>query len=114
MWAAVKRRLPGGGDTPVGAGDFKAQCVQVFENLNQALRSVGLTFADVVRADMYVTDLSHLSTLREIRARCLSTKAPPTSTLVKVDALYRPELMIEVAVEAVLPDSSTTPKAAQR
>jgi enamine deaminase RidA (YjgF/YER057c/UK114 family) len=89
----------------VGAGDFRAQCVQVFENLERALRSVGATFADVVSTDMYVTDLSHLRTLREVRARYLPSEAPPASLLVQVVALYRPELMIEIAAEAVLPDS---------
>jgi len=89
----------------VGAGDFRAQCVQVFENLERALRSVGATFADVVSTDMYVTDLSHLTILREVRARYLPTEAPPASLLLQVVALYRPELMIEIAAEAVLPDS---------
>jgi len=89
----------------VGAGDFRAQCVQVFENLERALRSVGATFADVVSTDMYVTDLRHLAILREVRARYLPTEAPPASLLVQVVALYRPELMIEIAAEAVLPDS---------
>lgn len=87
----------------VGEGDFMAQCVQVFENIGRALRSVGLTFADVVRTDMFVTDLDHLSALRECRTRYLPAEDPPTSTLLKVDALFRPELMLEVAVEAVLP-----------
>jgi enamine deaminase RidA (YjgF/YER057c/UK114 family) len=63
------------------------------------------TFADVVSTDMYVTDLSHLKILREVRARYLPTEAPPASVLVQVVALYRPELMIEIAAEAVLPDS---------
>jgi enamine deaminase RidA (YjgF/YER057c/UK114 family) len=53
---------------------------------------------------MYVTDLSHLAILREVRARYLPTEAPPASTLVQVVALYRPELLIEIAAEAVLPD----------
>jgi len=87
----------------VGAGDFRAQCVQVFENLRRALKSAGATFADVVSTNMYVTDLSQLAVLREVRARYLPAGAPPASTLVQVVALYRPELMIEVAVEAVLP-----------
>lgn len=85
----------------VGEGDFRAQCVQVFENLRIALRSAGLDFKDVVRTDMYVTDLAHLDVLRDVRARYLPTDAPATSTLVKVDALFRPGLMIEVAAEAV-------------
>jgi enamine deaminase RidA (YjgF/YER057c/UK114 family) len=88
----------------VGEGDFMAQCVQVFKNLDGALRSAGLTFADVVRTDMFVTDLDHLSDLRECRTRYLPTEGPPTSTLLKVEALVRPELLLEIAVEAVLAD----------
>ena len=88
----------------VGGGDFRAQCVQVIENLRIALRSAGLGFNDVVRTDMYVTDLSQLAVLREVRARYLPAQAQATSTLLKVDGLFRPELMIEVAAEAVLPD----------
>jgi len=87
----------------VGEGDFRAQCVQVFENLRVALDSAGLDFSDVVRTDMYVTDLRHLDVLRDVRAQYLPADTPATSTLVKVDALFRPELMIEVAAEAVLP-----------
>ena len=87
----------------VGEGDFRAQCIQVFENLGRALRSVGAGFEDVVRTDMYVTDLTRLDILREVRARYLPAEHPPASTLVRVVALYRPELMIEVAAEAVLP-----------
>ena len=77
--------------------------MQVFENLRRALGSVGATFSDVVSTDMYLTDLSHLQILREVRARYLPAQAPPASTLVQVVALYRPELMIEIAAEAVLP-----------
>lgn len=88
----------------VGEGDFMAQCVQVFENLDGALRSAGLTFSDVVRTDMFVTSLDHLSDLRECRTRYLPAKDPPTSTLLKVEALFRPELLLEIAVEAVLSD----------
>lgn len=88
----------------VGAGDFRAQCVQVFENLKIALHGAGLDFGDVVRTDMYVTDLEQLAVLREVRAHYLPANAQATSTLVKVDGLFRPELMIEVAAEAVLPD----------
>jgi enamine deaminase RidA (YjgF/YER057c/UK114 family) len=87
----------------VGVGDFRAQCIQVFENLGRALRSVGAGFEDLVRTDMYVTDLTQLDVLREVRARYLPAEHPPASTLVRVVALYRPELMIEIAAEAVLP-----------
>ncbi|MBA3316495.1 MAG: RidA family protein [Gemmatimonadales bacterium] len=88
----------------VGPADFRAQSVQVFENLDRALRSAGATFADVVSTNMYVTDLSHLAVLRDVRARYLPADSPPASTLVQVVALYRPELMIEISAEAVVPE----------
>lgn len=88
----------------VGAGDFRAQCVQVFENLARALASIGATFADVVVTDMYVTDLSQLAALREVRARYLPADSPPASTLVQVVSLYRPELMVEVSAVVALPE----------
>jgi enamine deaminase RidA (YjgF/YER057c/UK114 family) len=93
----------------VGVGDFEAQCIQVFENLKVALHSAGLTFADVIRTDMYVTDMKHLDTLRAVRARYLPNDAPPASTLVKVASLYRPELLVEVAVDAILQESPAPP-----
>lgn len=87
----------------VGAGDFRAQCVQVFENLGRALRSAGASFSDLVVTNTYVTDLTQLDVLREVRARYLPADASPASTLVQVVALVRPELMIEISAEAALP-----------
>lgn len=87
----------------VGKGNFKKQCTQVFENIRRALSAVGLTFENVTRTDMFVTDLSHLSDLRECRTHYLPTDNPPAANLVKVDSLFRPELMIEISVQAVIP-----------
>lgn len=85
----------------VGTGDFEAQCKQVFENLKVALASAGLTFDDVIVTEMYVTDLKNLPVLRQVRARYLSEEHPPASTLVQVSSLFRPELLIEISVQAV-------------
>lgn len=87
----------------VGKGDFKAQCKQVFDNIGRALKAVNLTFANVTRTDMFVTDLSHLSDLRECRTHYLPLKNPPAANLVKVDSLFRPELMLEISIQAVIP-----------
>jgi len=86
----------------VGAGDFRAQATQVFTNLSRALASVGASFKDVVKTTTFVTDLTQLAALREIRSRYLDQTHPPASTLVQVAALVRPELMIEVEAVAVL------------
>jgi reactive intermediate/imine deaminase len=85
----------------VGAGDMKAQAEQVFKNLEAALAAAGAKFADVVKMNTYVTDISQLAAIREIRARYYGNTTP-ASTLVQVAALARPELMIEIEVIAAV------------
>ncbi|HET6587723.1 MAG TPA: RidA family protein [Oleiagrimonas sp.] len=87
----------------VGKGDFAKQCAQVFENIDRALKAVGLTYANVTRTDMFVTNLSHLSALRKCRTHYLPAKHPPAANLAKVDSLFLPGLMLEVSVQAVIP-----------
>ncbi len=86
----------------VGPEDFEKQCVQVHENIKAALASLGLTFKDVVRTDNYITDRKHLPLLRKVRARYLPAEHPPASTLLVVDGFFRPDLLVEVSVEAVI------------
>jgi reactive intermediate/imine deaminase len=86
----------------VGDGDFKAQTRQVLENLKAALRAAGATFENVVKVNTYVTDMSQIQTLRELRAEYFGSQ-PPASTLVQVVRLARPELMIEIEAVAAVP-----------
>ena len=83
----------------VGKGDFKAQAKQVFENLKIAVEAAGGTMANVAKINVYVTDLSQIAALREVRSQYF-TGNPPASTLVQVVALARPEYMLEI--EAIL------------
>jgi reactive intermediate/imine deaminase len=85
----------------VGEGDMKAQAEQVFKNLQAALTSAGATFKDVVKMNTYMTDLSQLPVVRDVRARYFGDVAP-ASTLVQVVHLARPEFLIEVEVIAVV------------
>ncbi|HEY7635022.1 MAG TPA: RidA family protein [Gemmatimonadales bacterium] len=86
----------------VGAGDFRRQAEQVFTNLGSALAAVGATFADVVKINFYVRDVSLLADLRAVRDRHVNVKAPPASTLVEVSHLFRDDVLLEVeAVAAV-------------
>ena len=87
----------------VGAGDFRAQAIQVFENLKSALAAVGASFDDVVKINNYVLDISHRPIFREIRDMYVNKAAPPASTLVGVTALAYPEALIEIEAIALLP-----------
>ena len=88
--------------TIVGApGDMKAQAEQVFKNLETALAAAGATFADVVKMNSYITDMSKVQAVRDVRARYF-TDATPASTFVEVKGLVRPELLLEIEVIAVV------------
>jgi enamine deaminase RidA (YjgF/YER057c/UK114 family) len=85
----------------VGAGDFQAQAVQVFENLKRALASVNLDLTHLVKISIFVTDARYRDPLRDINRRYLQTDKP-VSTLLVVAALARPELLIEVDAVAAI------------
>lgn len=87
----------------VGKGDFAAQTTQVFENLKLALAAVGATFDNVVKVTTYVTDLSQMQALREIRSKYYG-KNPPASTLVQITQLAHEALLIEIEAIAVVPE----------
>ena len=87
----------------VGKGDFKAQARQVMENLKAALAAANATFDNVVKVTTYVTDMSQIQALREIRASYFGAN-PPASTLVQVVALAMPDLMVEIEAIAVVPE----------
>jgi enamine deaminase RidA (YjgF/YER057c/UK114 family) len=53
----------------VGAGDLRAQLVQVFQNLRTALAAAGATTADVVKLNYYVVSYkpNQIALIREVR-----------------------------------------------
>lgn len=87
----------------VGAGNFALQADQVFRNLRAAIESRGGALKDIIKFTIFVTDVAHLPTLREVRDRHIAdVKNPPASTLVQVLALFRPEFLIEIEAAAWL------------
>ena len=88
----------------VGKGDLKAQTRQAFENLRLALAAAGGSFKDLVKINTYVVGYKpdQLQVLREVRAEILKDLTPPASTLVGVQALVNPDLLIEIEAIAVV------------
>jgi 2-iminobutanoate/2-iminopropanoate deaminase len=87
------------------AQTFRAQALQVMENLKTALASVGGDFQHVVKLNSYLTDIeANASEFREVRAQYFTNKsALPASTLVQVVRLANPSYLLEVEVIAILP-----------
>lgn len=88
--------------TPAPAGDWEAQTRQVMHNVGAALAAGGATWSDVFKLTIYVVDTSALAIVRAVRDEFVDTANPPTSSLVQVAGLIRPDLLIEIeAVAAV-------------
>jgi enamine deaminase RidA (YjgF/YER057c/UK114 family) len=83
---------------------LRAQAIQVFENLKTALAAVGATFDNVVKVTTLIANYKPEDRilLREVRARYFNAQQPPASTLIGVQALALPELLIEIEVIAAL------------
>src|SRR5262245_57761620 len=48
------------------SGDVRAETEQVMKNLSAVLEAAGLSFADVVRATIYLADLADFATVNEV------------------------------------------------
>src|SRR5690606_27096369 len=89
----------------VGAGDLGAQAEQVFQNLQACLASVGATFENVTKLTTFIVGYQasrDRPQLTAARQKYLPATNPPASTLVGVQALATPDIMIEIEATAVL------------
>jgi len=87
------------------AEGFRAQAVQVMENIKTALASVGGGFEHVVKLTSYLTNIEANGVeFREIRGSYFPNKAAlPASTLLQVPRLASPAYLLEVEAIAILP-----------
>jgi enamine deaminase RidA (YjgF/YER057c/UK114 family) len=85
---------------PQFAGDLGAQLGLALDNLQAVLDAAGMTLGDVVRLNIFTTDVdAFLAQLGVMHAR-LHGAAPP-GTLLGVARLAYPELMVEIEATAV-------------
>ncbi|ABV34946.1 putative endoribonuclease L-PSP [Shewanella sediminis HAW-EB3] len=77
--------------------EFEAQVVQVFENLTAVCEAAGGSLSDIVKLNIFMTDLSHFATVNEIMERYFSQPYParaaigvkqlPKDSLVEMDGV---------------------------
>jgi 2-iminobutanoate/2-iminopropanoate deaminase len=85
----------------VAPGDLAGQADFCYRQLDGIVRSLGGTLGDVVKQTTFLTDMSELGSLAEVRSRYLSTPFP-ASTAVEVSRLAREGLLIEIEAVAAI------------
>ena len=102
MFIAGQVALDGQGNV-VGEGDMLAQVRQVYENLKTILASQGADFADIVKLNIFTTDIDTFLESSSIRREYFGDVAP-ASTLVQISRLARPVFLVEIEAVAIKPE----------
>ena len=90
-----------GGATVYLAGDFEGQTRATFERVRANLERAGGTLDDIVTMTVFIKDMQYGTQFTQIRKEFFS-HGFPCSALIGIDALARPEMMVEVQAIAVL------------
>lgn len=85
----------------VGAGSMLEQTRQCLRNIEQCLAAAGATLSDVVWTTVYTTDIREFRQIVAAREEFFKDNLP-TSTMVEVNHLADPGLMVEITVMAAL------------
>lgn len=87
---------------PVHPGDMRAQIGQALDNLEAVLAEAGLKLSDVVRLNLYTTDVDALLEAYDVLAgRLGAAGCRHAGTLLGVSRLAFPELLVELEATAV-------------
>jgi len=88
--------------SPVSPGDMAGQVAQVADNIETVLAAAGMTFGDVVRYDVYTTDLNAYFGAAGILVSRFAAAGniPAGGICTQVESLAMPTLMVEVTVTA--------------
>jgi enamine deaminase RidA (YjgF/YER057c/UK114 family) len=84
-------------------GGAYAQTRQAIENLQTALAAVGGSLADVIRTRVFIVDMTEWEAVA--RAHCEAFALhPPASSLIGVNALFEPDVLVEIEADAIIAD----------
>ena len=85
----------------VGPGDPAEQTRYILTKIERALTSAGASLRDVVRTRMFVTNIADWEQIGEMHGLYFKD-IKPAATMVEVQALINPELLVEIEVTAIL------------
>src|SRR6202000_3554132 len=94
-------------------GDAGAQTREALRRIGVALNEAGAALTDVIRARIFVTDISRWREVAAAHAEVFG-QIRPAATMVEVAALIAPGLVVEIAADAYSTIGGKVPAAAGR
>ncbi len=79
---------------------FEKQAAQVWKNIAQVLKAGGMTYKDIVKVTVFLTDSRFVGPYRAVRDQFIKDGPYPASTLLVVAGLADPAMLVEVEVVA--------------
>ncbi len=92
----------------VGVGDARAQAEQAMRNVVQLLEEAGSRLDHICKITIYITDRAYRGEVYREVGKWLKGVHPCSTGLI-VSGLAAPELVMEIDVEAVIPDDDVPP-----
>jgi len=77
----------------VGEGDLVAQTKQVMANLEAILKAANVGWENVVKTTIYLTDLSHFSTVNDVYGTYFNAETAPARACIEVSRLPKGALV---------------------
>jgi enamine deaminase RidA (YjgF/YER057c/UK114 family) len=89
---------------PLHAGDMRAQLCQALNNLEAVLAAAGADLGGLVRLNLMTTDVDALFACYDVLlSRLARAGARPAMTLLGVERLAFPQLLVEIEATALAP-----------
>ena len=92
----------------VGVGDPAAQTEQALANVKQLLEEAGSKLEHICKITTYITDRGHREAIYNVIGKRLKGIHPCGTGLI-VRGLAMPEMLVEIDIEAVIPEDEVRP-----
>jgi len=90
----------------VASGDMAAQLKGAYTGIEKTLKAYGANFQNVVKENLYTTDIEAVKSNNEVR-KAFYKGDYPAATWVQISRLFMPQALVEVEVIAHLPANKT-------
>lgn len=104
VWVAGTAPVDDKGEA-IAPGDPYEQTVAVLKKIEIALEKAGAELGHVVRTRIYITDIKHEEAVAKAHHEYFDA-IRPAATMVQIEALVRPELLVEIEADAFIHDAA--------